>query len=149
MYRLFRIPFPVLLASFVCGLAVFFAGRWTYLANYDIFFDGSSVHLMRGFGVYLATIMGLLLTLFGVVGWLTFYAIPWIWLVHKNGWRVGALIYKRERCDHHWVYDPHNSAKRTCSKCQSYQTLAFKRFVEAGEASLNWRDQNFDELRFL
>ena len=92
---------------------------------------------------------GALLFVINLGEWFVFRILPLLRFVSQSGWKIGLLKYKREYCDHTWVLDPENGAKRDCSKCKSHEQLMTNPYPVAGEAKYNWRAQNFDELRYL
>lgn len=103
-------------------------------------------------GILLPILMGAagaLIFLITLGEWFVFRILPLLRFVSQSGWKIGILRYKREYCDHVWVLDPENSAKRDCSKCKSHEHLMTNPYPVVGEAKYNWRPQNFDELRFL
>jgi len=136
---------------FLAGVAFFFLVGWVCLANYDSLFNDDR-HVMQGVGIFVIALTGLSFAVWAALMWFIMYPRRWLWLIYKNGWKVGSLIYKREHCEHAWARDPdrpHNSAKRYCPKCGSHESLFQKLYPSSDEPSLNWRPQNFDELRFL
>ena len=91
---------------------------------------------------------GALIFVINLGEWFVFRMLPLLRFVSQSGWKIGLLKYKRTHCDHIWVYEPNNSKIRRCNECGSYQHSFTQKYPSSGESSINWRDQNSDELRF-